>query len=175
MQRAQLTVILAAAAAASTAAACGGDVDLTGVYRVDRAVASMPCGEDQPIVDPPAFLKFTKDEFFGTPFFSYDECTDAAGADCVSGGGLFAGYVEPFDDGWSGYTSFSSGPDSDCLLTIDDRTATLRGDVIDLEAHVYSEEHVMLPAGGCEPEEAEARGEAMPCISHEQILATRID
>ena len=172
MGRTQLAVIFAATAAA----ACGGDdVDLTGVYRVDRAVASMPCGEDVPVADPPAFLKFSKGDLFGSPFYSYVECTDAAATDCAPGFGLFDGYFEPFDDGWSGYTSSSSGSDADCLLRIDDRTATLRGDVIDVEAYVYSEEHVALPPGGCQPEEAEARDDAMPCVSHEQILATRVE
>ncbi|HWO20187.1 MAG TPA: hypothetical protein VNO30_15480 [Kofleriaceae bacterium] len=171
MRSTTLTVSIFAVAAA--AAACGGDVDLTGVYRVDRAVASMPCGEDQPVVNPPAFLKFTKGDFLGIPFFSYDECTDAAATDCVSGGG--GGYFEPFDDGWSGFVSSSSGFDGKCSLRIDDQKATLRGDVIDIEAHVYSEEDVALPSERCQPEEAEARGDTMPCVSHEQILATRVD
>ena len=174
MRSTKLTAILAAAAAA-VAAACGGDVDLTGVYRVDRAVASMPCGEDQPVMNPPAFLKFSKGDFFGTPFFSYDECTDAAATDCTSGGGLLGGFFEPFDDGWSGHSSSSSGFGGSCTLRIDDQTATLRGDVIDIEARVFSEEDVALPSDRCQPEEAEARGDTMPCISHEQILATRIE
>jgi hypothetical protein len=163
-------------AMAAAAAACGGgDVDLTGVYRVDRAVASSPCGEDQPVADPPAYLEFSRGDLFGNAFYSYVECTDAAATDCVSVGGVFEGFFEPRDDGWGGFASSASGSDAACQLRIDDRSATLREDVLVIEEHVYREDDVALPPGGCLPDEAEVRGEAMPCVAHSRIVATRIE
>jgi hypothetical protein len=170
MRGALLSVAVAAAAACG-----GGDVDLTGVYRVDRAVASAPCGEDRPVADPPAFLEFSRGDLFGNPFYAYVECTDAAATDCVAVGGVLEGFFEPRDDGWDGYASSASGADDDCQLRVDDRSATLDGDVLVVEEHVYREDHVALPPGGCLPDEAEARGEAMPCVAHSRMIATRLE
>jgi len=159
---------------AAAAAACGGDaVDLTGVYRVDSAVESAPCGEDRPVARPPAYLKFSRGDFLGNPFYSYEACTDAAAADCAPIGGLLEGFFEPRDHGWAGYSSYASGPDGDCQLRIQDKAATLGDGVIVIEEHVYREDHVALPAGGCTPAEAEHRGDAMPCVAHARTIATR--
>ena len=70
---------------------CGGDdVDLTGMYRVDAALGSAPCGVDMPMTGVSPFLKFAKDEFLGQTYFKYDGCTDETGTDCMASGGLFA-------------------------------------------------------------------------------------
>lgn len=160
--------------AVALAACGGGDVDLTGVYRVDSSVASAPCGDDRPIADPPAFLEFVKGDLLGTPFFSYFECTDAVGTDCAPVGGLLEGFFEPRDDGWVGFSSYASGPDADCMLRIEEKSATLHGDTLVVEEHAHGEDHAAVPAGGCTPLEAEARGTAMPCVAHARMTATRL-
>lgn len=161
----------AAATAALATSACSDDVDLEGVYRVESSVASEPCGSDLPEADPPAFLKFTRGELLGRAFYSYAECTDAAATDCASSGGLLEGLFEPRDDGWSGTASFASGIDGNCSLGLDERSATLAGATITVESHAYRQEGVDVR---CDPAEAEARGRAMPCVAHEQIIATRL-
>jgi hypothetical protein len=170
---APLATALAASLAASLAA-CGGDVDLTGVYRVESAVSSRPCGDDQPIADPPAYLKFERGEAFGSTFYSYVACTDAAATECAATGGLLEGFFEPRDDGWLGYSSYASGPDADCELQIQEKTATLDGGRLVVEEHIYREGHLALPPGGCTPGEAEARDDAMPCVAHDRITAARL-
>jgi len=155
-------------------AACGGsDVDLTGVYRVDSAVGSMPCGADASITYP-AFLRFEKMEFLGQPFFAYDGCTDETATECTSVGGLIGGFFEPTDDGWLGRTSFSSGGGASCTLGIINQSATLRSAALTIEISSHEEEVDGLPDDQCDPDEAERRGTEMPCIEHSLIDATKL-
>jgi hypothetical protein len=154
-------------------AGCGSDVDLTGVYRVDVSVESSPCGVDQPTMMPPAFLKFSREEFFGQDYFAYEECTDATATDC-SGPGLLGGFPEPIDDGWKSLASFSSGTDGHCLLGITEKSALLHGEALVVEDHEYRDDNLDLPQSQCEPEEAEKRRDDLPCIMHTRIDATRL-
>ena len=161
------------ALAAVVLIACGEDeVDLTGVYRVDRDVASMPCGSDQPVMMPPPYLKFTKGEIFGSPYFAMEECADEAATNC-SGGGLFGdSFAEPIDGGWRGILSSASGTTS-CTLGYSISTAKLAGKALTVERTEHSE----MTTGGadqCTAEEAERRGEDMPCTEHELIDATKL-
>jgi hypothetical protein len=167
-------LIVMRAAALAILAACGDPVDLTGVYRVESAVASSPCGDDRAVADPPGYLKFGKGELFGSPFYSYVECADEAATDCAAAGGLVEGFFEPRDDGWVGYSSYATGPDADCELRVQEKSATLGDGRLVVEEHVYREDHVALPPGGCTPAEAEARDDAMPCVEHRRMIATRL-
>jgi len=156
-------------------AACGSDdVDLTGVYRVDSAVGSEPCGADETI-EFAAFVKFAKMELFGQPFFAYDGCTDAGAAECSSIGGLFGGFFEPIDNGWQGRSSFSAGGgELSCLLGLVDQTALLDGTRLTIEVSRFEEEVDGLTVDQCSPDEAEKRGEDMPCLDHSLIDTTKI-
>ena len=154
-------------------AACDDDVDLTGVYRVDEHVASSPCGADEPVTGGPAYLKFRKDAFFGGEIFVYDECTDAAATDCQSAGGLFDGFIEPIDDGWRNFVSYSSNSGLNCSLGINDATAILSGTKLVIDSNEYREA-LELPEAQCTAEEAEKRGTDMPCEMHERITATTL-
>jgi hypothetical protein len=156
-------------------AACGGSssTDLTGMYRVDVAVSSMPCGNDAPIAMPPAFLKFAKDEFLGQSYFKYDECKDEAGTDCPNSGGLFTGFFEPISNGWKGVVTSSSGAGGMCSLTYFEQTAVLKDLTLVVDASSFSDD-VSLPDDQCEPEEAEKRGTDMPCEEHTRFEATKL-
>lgn len=157
-------------------AACGGGsdgVDLTGMYRVDAALGSMPCGTDQPLATFPPFLKFAKDEFLGQEYFKYDGCQDEAGTDCGATGGLFTGFFEPIDDGWRGVVTSSSGSGGPCSLSYFEQTAILKKSILVIDGSQFSET-VQLPADQCEPEEAEKRGKDMPCEEHERFEATKL-
>jgi hypothetical protein len=162
-----------ALAAVILLAACGPDeVDLTGMYRVDADVGSMPCGTDQPVMMPPPYLKFAKGEFLGAEYFAMLTCSDEAGTNC-SGGGLFGdSFPEPIDGGWRGILSSASGT-STCVLAYTDQTAILGLNgklVVDVATH--GEE--ASTSTSCTAEEAEKRGKAMPCLEHERIDATRL-
>ena len=153
---------------------CSGDsVDLTGMYRVDSAVGSAPCGTDTPLQDPPAFLKFSKDEFLGQTYFKYDGCTDEAGTDCMATGGLFSGFFESIDGGWRGVVTSSAGAGGSCTLGYFEQTAILDGDALVIESHDHRDV-VELPDDKCEPEAAEKRGDEMPCVEHRRFDATRL-
>jgi hypothetical protein len=159
------------------AAGCGGDdVDLTGVYRVDSAVGSMPCGTDVPLAMPPAYIELSKQTFFGAEFFSLQECRDAAATDCT-GGGLFGdSFAEPIEGGWRGVvTAAFSGGSSDptCTLRYSLGTALLAGSTLTVESTDYSEE-VANTEALCSTDEAERRSTMMACIAHEQLVATRL-
>jgi hypothetical protein len=156
-------------------AACGSDdIDLTGVYAVDSSVGAEPCGTDEPI--PFAeFVRFQKMEFLGTEFFAYDGCAEADAVNCTSIGGLIGGFFEPIDNGWLGFTSFSSGGGgSSCLLGIIEQTAILEGTTITIEVTSYEQDVDGLSADDCSPDEAERRGDAMPCVEHSLVGATKL-
>jgi hypothetical protein len=152
---------------------CGGGdpVDLSGVYRVDVAVESAPCGADTPTISPPAYVKLGKESLFGQQYFDYATCTDAAGTDCA-GGGLFSGFFEPIDDGWRGVVTSSSGSGGSCSLGYFEQTAILTDGMLVIEASTYRDT-VDLAAEQCQPEEAERRGDTMPCEEHTRVDATR--
>ncbi len=154
--------------------ACGGDdaVDLTGVYRVDSSVGSQPCGVDADVTVSP-YLLFKKDEIFGQSYFAYEGCTDEAGTTCGSSGGLFGGLFEPIDGGWRGVITSSSGSGGRCSLGYREETALLDGTVLAIEENNYGET-VDLTEDKCDPDEAERRGDGMPCLEHARITATRI-
>jgi hypothetical protein len=165
MRRAALLVVVAVAA-------CNDDVDLTGIYKVDSNVASMPCGADAPIADPPVALKFAKANFFGAEYFSYQTCDDLAATMCSTGGLFDAGFSEPIDSGWRGIVTSSGGGGSLCTISYTEQTAILRGSQLVIESSRYSEQ-VDNTTTLCSPEEAERRNTSMPCASHERIEATK--
>ena len=153
-------------------AACGSDdVDLTGIYKVDLDVGSSPCGSDAPVMMPPAFLKFHQEDFIGAKYFAFDTCTDAAATMC-DGGGLFTGFTEPTDKGWKGL-AYGSSFGGSCLLSFDERIATLDGTKLLIEIHSYVENDATLSDAQCTTDEAKKRGDKMPCDMHERIEATQ--
>lgn len=156
-------------------AACGGGdgIDLSGMYRVDVAVGAMPCGEDTPLPSIPPFLKFAPDEFLGQKYYKYDGCMDEAGTDCAATGGLFTGFFEPIDDGWRGVVTSSSGSGGSCSLSYFDQTAILKQTALVIDGSSFREV-VDLPEDKCDPDEAERRGDSMPCAEHERIEATKL-
>ena len=159
-------------AIAALVAGCS-DVDLTGIYRVDVDVASKPCGDDVPVTSGYAFVRLIKGELFGTEYFAYDGCNDEAGSDCSSVGGLFGGFFEPIEDGWRGRSSFASNSGLNCSLAITETTAILSGDQLVIDGSTH-EDRIEISEDKCTPEEAEQRGDAMPCTEHGRIEATRL-
>jgi hypothetical protein len=154
-------------------AGCTGDVDLSGIYRVDVSVASRPCGNDAPVTSGSPYVKLTKADLFGTEYFAYSGCSDEMGSDCASVGGLFGGFFEPIDDGWLGRASFASNSGLNCALGISETTAILDGDQLVIDGSTY-QDRIEITEDRCTPEEAEKRGDAMPCTEHERVEAMRL-
>ena len=162
-----------AALVALMLAGCGtDDVDLTGVYEVTSNVSSSPCGVDQPVANGPAFLVFRKEKFLSAEYFVFDQCADAAGADCSSTGSLFSGLFEPFDGGWQGVATTSSHSGTRCVLGYSDETAKLAGTALVVEHAQYVFDGDLAEAE-CTTDEADRRGTAMDCDDHERIEATK--
>jgi hypothetical protein len=171
--RALANVIVLGAGVGAGLGGCDGEVDLTGVYRVDVELASAPCGNDAPVADGYAYLRFSRGELFGTPYFAYAACSDETATDCSSVGGLFEGFFEPIDGGWLGNATYSSSSGLNCTLWLTEKTAILDGSRLEIELHSY-QALVELPNAECTPEEAETRGAEMPCAQHHLIEATRL-
>lgn len=163
MKRALLAVALAA---------CSSDVDLTGTYLVNGDVSSSPCGNDQAVAMAPGYVKFAKENVFGTDIFTYQTCADAAATNCQSTG-LFGGFSEPIDGGWRGIASSSSPSSGGCYLGYTERTAKLSGKALVIEETQYTD-LVQLTSDKCTTDEAEKRGKSMPCMMHERIDATKL-
>lgn len=143
------------------------------MYRVDSNVASAPCGNDQPVAMPVAYVRFNKGSLYGNDFYAYDECSDPAGDECFAAGGLFEGFYEPIDGGWQGRTSYSAGNWVNCTLSTTVSTAIVRGQKLFIESttHSFVGETAM---DACTNEEAEARGDDMECTRHTKIEATKL-
>ncbi|HUS31647.1 MAG TPA: hypothetical protein VMZ53_24255 [Kofleriaceae bacterium] len=153
-------------------ASCNDDVDLTGIYKVDADVASMPCGTDQAVTNPPVALKFGKGEFFGAEYFSYQECDDVAATMCSSGGLFDASFSEPIDGGWRGIVTSSGGSGTMCTISYTEQTAVLHGSLLIIEMSQYSAQVDNTPTL-CSTDEADRRNTSMPCGEHERIEATK--
>lgn len=154
-------------------AGCNDDVDLSGVYRVDVSVASRPCGTDAPVTSGSPYVQLTKGDLFGTEYFAYSGCEDEAGTNCASIGGLFGGFFEPIDDGWMGRSSFASNSGLNCSLGISETTAILHGDRLVIDGSTY-QDRIEITENQCTPQEAEKRGDQMPCTDHDRVEATRL-
>ena len=154
-------------------AGCSSDTDLSGVYRVDLDVDSMPCGNDQPAAMSPAYIKFNKVDFFGQTTFSFQTCDDAAGTNCMSGGLFFGFFSEPIDNGWRGEVTTSSGGGTSCALSYQNDTAILTGAKVVVEHNNYGD-ILTLPDAQCTTDEAGKRGTSMTCKEHERIEATKM-
>ena len=164
-------IILLAAVAACSSSSDG--VDMTGIYMVTTDIASMPCGADQPVLMPPAYLKFHKDNFFGVTIWNYDECNDAAGTDCPGFGDSFE-LQKP--NGWDGEEKYSSNGGSGsttCSLGYIVSSARLVKGALTLE-HTDYHDTVTLPDSQCTTDEAGKRGTTMPCQEHSHIEATKL-
>ena len=154
-------------------AACSSNADLGGTYMVTSDVSSSPCGADAPVQMPPAYLKFSESDLFGSKIWTFETCTDAAATMCDSGAGIFGGFSEPIDNGWKGVETSDSFSGTSCYLGYNERTAVLTGKMMVVESHDYSDSP-MLDQAHCTTDEAGKRGATMPCMMHERIEATRL-
>lgn len=158
---------LAALAAMLMASACGGggDPDFVGMYMTTSHVTNeTQCtGADTP-VDGPAYFRITSQEFFGQTVYTRDDCDTADEASCVSGGGLV-------DSSGTGFVSTQSGDATSCSLGYISFEASLDGDELTFSTTTYADSGAIDP---CTTDEAERRGDSMPCESYDVIVGTRV-
>ncbi|MBW1809084.1 MAG: hypothetical protein JRJ87_12890 [Deltaproteobacteria bacterium] len=157
-------------------ASCGGgQTDISGMYQtVQHTKNEGDCtnqGNDES--EPPYFL-LTKQDFFGATLYSMSNCTSTAEVDCA-GGGLFGlTFSIPVSNGWEGESSMSFGDGDPCNLAYSETSAILDGETLTVEARTWGEE-VTLTEEKCNPDEARARGEGMPCETYEVFRGNRIE
>ncbi len=158
----------------SLLAACGGDPDLTGMYQATYHTANdQDCTVEGPAVTEPPFFRFAEEEFFGQTYFQLSLCSGADEATCTGFAGSFL-FAEPIDGGYRArYSSSSEGIDS-CLLGYGVGTAVQEDDGVRVELRSYGEDVLGLTGDACSTDEAESRGESMPCESFEVMVGTLV-
>lgn len=166
-------------------AACGGaSTDLEGIWAIDAwngnpTSCADPGADELANHDPYLFVML--DSLFGHSYLGVGECPDPA--TCATAGDeqseLFSSYfLDQGNDskGWTGTISFSSGPDADnscsggvfrATLTVDAGGAaiTIRDETIDVPSFPPRD-------GDCDPDDAAAAAESLPCTSLETVHAT---
>jgi hypothetical protein len=150
-------------------AACGSDPpDITGLYMTTSHEASdTACtGGTTPDGSPPYF-RIEEREVLGVAYRTRTNCQDTTPGSCSGGGGLL---VEETDDGYRGEAYIAGGDESACTLVYSSYDAALDGDELSYENVNYSESGAIAP---CTTDEAEARGDEMPCTSYEMIVGIR--
>lgn len=155
-------------------AACGDDdVDLSGIYAVTHHTEnSGDCVAEGNDVDDPPFFSMDPGELFGVDIFAYSECTSADPISCQAGG-LF--FQLPIDGGWRNEQSGIIGG-GNCVLSFQEATAVFEpsGD-LRIESRRY-EEAAEFPFSDprCTTDEAELRGDTMPCAEFLVITGTPV-
>jgi hypothetical protein len=152
-------------------AACGSDPpDITGLYMTTAHEESgEACSGGETPADSPPYFRIEEREILGVPYRTRSDCDDTEPSSCSGGGGLL---VEETDDGYSGEAYISSGDPTSCTLVFSFYQASLDGDQLSFENLNYSESGAIDP---CTTDEAQARGDQMPCISYELIVGVRVD
>jgi len=160
--------------AALALAACGDSLDLTGVYSVTYHTANdQSCTAEGAAVTDPAYIRFAKGDFFGQEFFQLSYCSDTTEASCTGSAGLFL-YAEPIDSGYRARYSSASGGGSSCLLGYGESTAVQTDSGVRVEMFAYADD-VTLSQSECTTDEAESRGDTMPCENFEVIEASLVE
>jgi hypothetical protein len=150
--------------------ACGGGTDLVGTYSVthhtENTTSCTAEGEAQTDV---AFFRFAEEDFFGQDFLQLSLCGDATEASCSSAG-LYL-FAEDIDNGSRARFSSSSGGGDfgDCYLSFGLADAVRTEDSVRVDMWKYSEEVPGLTEEQCSTDEAESRGDSMPCESYEVV------
>jgi hypothetical protein len=152
------------------AVGCGGP-DLEGLYQVtSQVVAEDGCANEIPVTDGDPYFRIVKTDFLGADIHSPQSCETTDPESCSSLGFL-AFLADEIDDGYAGQTASASGSNGQCLLGFLHYQATLDGDTVTFVAEQYGEE---ISSATCDADQAAARGRAMPCLTKQVIVGTRV-
>ena len=152
-------------------AACGDDPpDITGLYMTtSHEESNEGCAGGATPADSPPYFRIEEREILGLPYRTRSDCQDTEPASCSGGGGLL---VDEIDGGYRGDAYLASGDSSACTLVYSSYEATLADSTLSYHNRNHSESGAIDP---CTTDEAEARGDAMPCTSYELIAGVRVD
>ena len=151
------------------AAACGDDPpDITGLYMTTahESSATSCSGGTTPDGSPPYF-RIEERELLGVSYHTHTSCQDTDPATCSGGGGIL---IDETDDGYRGDAYISVGDPAACTLIYSSYQASLDGDQLTWDNLNYSDSGPIDP---CTTDEAEARGDDMPCTSYEVMVGIR--
>lgn len=152
-------------------AACGDDPpDITGLYMTTSHEASDTTCTGGATPDPsPPYFRIEEREILGVPYFTRIDCQDTETGSCSGGSGIL---VDETDSGYSGAAYIASGDASNCTLVYSFYDASRDADELTYTNLNYTESGPIDP---CTTDEAEARGDDMPCTSYEIIAGVRVD
>jgi hypothetical protein len=162
VKRALLLVVLAAA--------CGDDPpDITGLYMTTAHESSASACEDGTTPDgSPPYFRIEERELLGVSYRTRTSCQDTEPSSCSGGGGIL---VDETGDGYRGDAYVAAGDETACTLIYSSYQASLDGDQLTWENLNHSESGAIAP---CTTDEAEARGDEMPCTSYELMVGVRV-
>ncbi len=166
-----LVRIAAVGLVACAVAGCGGSgsPDIVGMYQTsEHLVNPGGCTGGAEPVPPVPYFRIAEQELLGATFYVREDCESTDETTCTSGGGVL---VDEISDGYEGYITLSSGAPSSCSLSYVTYSAVIDGDVLTFEEFNYTETGAIDP---CDTDEAEARGEEMPCVSYEHLVGGAI-
>ena len=150
--------------------ACGDDPpDITGLYTTTTHETSPSACSGGATPDPsPPYFRIEEREILGAPYRTRTNCQDTDVGSCSGGGGIL---IDETDDGYRGDAYISTGDVAACSLIYSSYEAALDGDQLTYQNFNYSESGPIDP---CTTDEAEARGDDMPCTSYELMVGTRV-
>ena len=146
---------------------------IDGFYEVTlRTHSDADCEVEGDPADGAPYFQVTEEEFFAK-FYAYGECTSDDQTTCSSMGIFGVVFSEPHGDTWEGRSSAAFGMDP-CTLQYDETLAATDGDVLHVEMRRWGEEDASLTGDACSADEAQARGDSMPCLGFDVVEGTRI-
>lgn len=154
------------------ATACGdGGPNLQGFYMTTgHTLNDQGCGGEGADQSEPPYLRIVEEDLFGIPIQVAQSCTSEDEADCSESGDL-GFFATQRDGGFIGETFVASGGvgGAPCLLGYQLDRAVREDDTIRIERRRFEEEDETLQEDACSTDEAEARGDSMPCVELEVL------
>lgn len=154
------------------AAACGdGGPGIQGFYMTtSHTLNDQGCGGEGAAQSDPPYFRIVEESLFGVPVQVAESCTSEDEADCSESGDL-GFFSTRRDGGFVGEAFISSGGvgGAPCLLAYQLDRAVPEDDTIRIERRRFEEEDESLQDEACDTDEAEARGDSMPCVELEVL------
>jgi hypothetical protein len=158
---------------------CGDDDPMNspyeGVYQVDSHTENNDgCDAEGDAIDDDDIFKLGMDEWFGTRFLAYYDCTSAD--ECEDSISLFGSFYERSGDGWVGEGTSWSYFDGTCNVSLSEGKLNFDdGDSIRIERRRYSGELTVDNEDECDEDLIEEHRDDLVCDSLEVIIASPVD
>jgi hypothetical protein len=154
--------------------ACQGQVDLSGVYRLDtHTVDSGGCGAGSKVSSSPYFMVLPQGSS-SAPYLAVQPCADDTGESCDSLG-LLGNYQlnVPGPGDWTGTSDDAVSVDGGCQLTRSETTASRTpGGTITIEVRTLGT--LQRNASSCSADQLQGDASGLPCQSLERLTGIRV-